>query len=631
MVVGIEEYAAGHRWRLDGPALDACRFASWLADRGVPAANITLLLSPSPDNGTTSTTLSKGFEVDAATEAVVRDVLFNRLAASTSELLVVYWGGHGVVDGDDDPLLLYADASVKDKRNLNLSALLRSMRTSTFDGHPRQLVLVDTCLNFASNLQWREGMPKEERYTQGDQDRRRDQQVLLAASPGERAVNVDADQTGLFSQVVREELAREPADPDALRIAVTERFRDLRDTGVTDQVPSYIWFKSPSHDVKERFEALEPARGNLMLERLEYRRLKNVLMSASAPASLRAIYREAAQSVPGLLRRPDCPDDMLSCVDALRAAVNPLPLFEFLVRLAAGFPERTHARLWDWIRTTAPNHGVRLRDLEELDDELRRTYFVLRVEPDLLGSGFQVTAWRFAGTAGSQVAADENPWTLERLAEELARLVDEFDGDPDVTLPVVEFLLPLELIDDDLETLPVRFGGEVREIGTVCPVVVRPLDRMAQADWRQAWQDGWRELDVRGHRYDPAAIAWAGADPFDAACLIGRICLALAYERVARPHEDPILLAMLRAGIPVMLWHRTCGARHTRRQALEHVLTAWGLRDLPDRVHRQRVAAREEGAGVDHAGRDLVLMWDDPNRIPPDLEWHPPSLEGAAP
>lgn len=264
VVVGVEEYAAGYRWRLDGPAFDACRFACWLVDRGVPAANVTLLLSPSPDNRARAATLSTGFGVEDATEAVVRDVLFNRLATSSSDLLILYWGGHGVMDEADDPLLLYADASVKDKRNLNLSALLLSMRTRTFDGHPRQLVLVDTCLNFTAGLQWTEGMPKDDRYPLGGPDTRRDQQVLLAASPGERAVNVDADQTGLFSRVVREELARVPAeqwppDPDELRTAVTERFCVLRDAGETDQVPSYIWFKSRNYNGKERFEAPDSA------------------------------------------------------------------------------------------------------------------------------------------------------------------------------------------------------------------------------------------------------------------------------------------------------------------------------------------------------------------------------------
>lgn len=376
-----------------------------------------------------------------------------------------------------------------------------------------------------------------------------------------------------------------------------------------------------------------PLGDNLMLNLSEHRKLRNILMAASAPTSLRAIYREAAQGLPGLPRYPEFPDDMMSSVDALRAAVSAKPLFEFLVRLASGFDEFVHTRLWGWIRATAPEYGIRLGDLEELDDELRRTYFVVRLEPDLLGSGFQVTVWRFAGTTGSQVMAAEEPWSLAQVAEVLGRLVEEFDGDPDVALPIVEFFLPLELLDHDLDTLPVWVSGVEREIGTVCPVVVRPLDRIGHESWQQAWHDGWGALDICGHQYDPAAICWVdepSAVPLDSAMLTGHVCLALAYDRTIRLHEDHTLQSVLSSGIPVVLWHRTRNGRRTRRQALEQVLTAWALKYLPERVYHQRVAASEAGAEADHAGRDLVLMWDDPNRVPLDLQWQPPRLEGTA-
>ena len=54
----------------------------------------------------------------------------------------------------------------------------------------------------------------------------RDQKVLLAASPGERAINMDALKTGLFSQVLREALdtlptGAWPPNADTLRDLVT--------------------------------------------------------------------------------------------------------------------------------------------------------------------------------------------------------------------------------------------------------------------------------------------------------------------------------------------------------------------------------------------------------------------------
>jgi hypothetical protein len=127
VVVGVEEYAAGGSWRLDGPALDACRFVEWLIGRGVPAGNVSLLVSPLMENE--DAVARHGFDVRPADYATVRATLVDSLRDSGSEFLVLYWGGHGLVDGDDTRRLFCADATTADKRNLDLTALLRSLRS----------------------------------------------------------------------------------------------------------------------------------------------------------------------------------------------------------------------------------------------------------------------------------------------------------------------------------------------------------------------------------------------------------------------------------------------------------------------------------------------------------------------
>jgi hypothetical protein len=254
IVVGVEEYQTGTRWRLDGPALDACRFARWLTVRGVPADRITLLVSPLPENADEVAVEkeARGYRYGVADHATVRDVFTQYLPKQRSGLLVLYWGGHGVIQ-QEERRLIYADATTLDKRNLNLSSLLLSMRSSTFAGHPQQLGLIDVCLNLVEELGWEGTMPNEE-FSVGRTESRRDQRVLLAASPGERAVNVDSLKTGLFSQVVREALDSLPAgtwppDADGLRDLVHERFEQLRNEGGTRQVPSNVWYRSRSDDV----------------------------------------------------------------------------------------------------------------------------------------------------------------------------------------------------------------------------------------------------------------------------------------------------------------------------------------------------------------------------------------------
>ena len=645
VVVGVEEYQAGREWRLDGPALDACRFARWLTACGVPASRITLLVSPLPQNVSAIEEQSEGYRVRAgADHATVRDVFARYLPSETSSLLIFYWGGHGVIE-QDERRLIYADATTMDKRNLNLSSLLRSMRSSTFAGHPRQLGLVDACLNLVAELGWEGRMPSEE-FAEGRPEPRRDQRVLLAASPGERAINVDPLKTGLFSKVLREALTALPTgawppEADRLRDFVNERFEDLRDEGHTQQVPSQLWFRSRSGEDIQVFEH-SPQAGRLraaafggqLLTSAEYRKLKAILDGAPAPRNLQALYREATRNLAGG-RLPRWPDDLMSTVNALRDPVSPMPLFGFLVRLAADSGDKvTQHRLWQWINAVAPQWDAEMDELLALDLELRRSFVLLRLEQDFLDNRLQVTGWKYEGSDGRQAVTADEPWNRERLAVEVSGLVDGYDPAEDPIPPVIEFLIPLAMLDDDLEALKVRVADRETEIGAVCPVVVRSLDRLGDPGRRARWQAMWNELTARGDAYDEHAICWVERDPasgpFDPATLQARVCAALAYSRACGPDEDPALEAALDVGTPVALWYRMSPARRTHRTDLEKVLRNRGLRDLPDVVFRQRDAARSDGAAPDHAGRDLVLLWDNPERVPQELEWHPPVVEGAA-
>jgi hypothetical protein len=192
----------------------------------------------------------------------------------------------------------------------------------------------------------------------------------------------------------------------------------------------------------------------------------------------------------------------------------------------------------------------------------------------------------------------------------------------------VEFLVGMDMLDDDLESLPVTIDGVKYEIGVACPVVVRSLDRVVEHRWTDAWRAKWRELEQRGASYDPDVICWVLEEgPVGAAAL--RLCAALAYP--CGSDRSAVLRAAFAAGTPVAVWHRAASNPPSRRSALESVLGVCGLLDLPERVMRQRINARHPAVGRGHSGRDLVLLWDDPERVPPDLQWHEPTLQGASP
>ncbi|MEV8531918.1 caspase family protein [Streptomyces sp. NPDC051211] len=240
LVVGIERYAAGPSWDLPGPARDALRFRDWLLARGVPERNILLHLAP-----------TAGFTPQAshgpADHRSLRHDLVHRLPALDGDLLWVWWGGHGVLDKDEYIRLYTADATVSDKRNLDLESARRLLSSDAVPGFARQIWVVDACQTFAEEHAHRHSLPAEQ-LPAGGRENVHDQVLMLAADRGQRAANDPVRATGLFSAAVLDTLqdrtevgaAAGPADTDALFGTVRERMAALRLEGHTGQLPRLV-------------------------------------------------------------------------------------------------------------------------------------------------------------------------------------------------------------------------------------------------------------------------------------------------------------------------------------------------------------------------------------------------------
>ncbi|MEV5959843.1 caspase family protein [Streptomyces sp. NPDC051987] len=244
VVVGVERYAVGPSWDLPGPAADARRFTAWLRGRGVPAAHISLLLDALPGTG--------GPEVDVpagpAGREAVQEVLTRRLPAVEGDLLFVVWGGHGVTDPQGHRRLFYADATAGDKRNLDLDAWLTALTTDALPGFRRQIWLVDSCQTFVEDLGFVRSLPGEV-PSRGDRLPGREQFVLLASGPGQRAANDPVRRTGAFSRAVLSVLEAAgdenwPPDMGAVADTVVGRFTE------GGQRPTSLWYRSGAGDVR---------------------------------------------------------------------------------------------------------------------------------------------------------------------------------------------------------------------------------------------------------------------------------------------------------------------------------------------------------------------------------------------
>jgi hypothetical protein len=247
IVVGVEQHRSG--WKLDGPARDAVRFIEILRARHVADESITLLTNPLPNN--VSVVEGTGIAYAEPTRETVSRVLRAELAADPAEQLYFFWGGHGVVDGEDNRRLFYADATLTDKRNLDFTDFLASLRTLAYPAQRRQFLAVDACQNFAAQLRYATTLPHD-RMPQGAPAAGREQHVLFAASPGQVARNDSDDKTGVFSRELLALLADDGLawPPDAARLAerLTEVFDRIREADATAQTPTYQWHKTPREE-----------------------------------------------------------------------------------------------------------------------------------------------------------------------------------------------------------------------------------------------------------------------------------------------------------------------------------------------------------------------------------------------
>ncbi|MFD9290033.1 caspase family protein [Streptomyces sp. NPDC060030] len=239
LVVGIERYAAGSGWDLPGPARDALRFRDWLLARGVPDSHIQLHLAPLP--GTAPDVPFHPADHDSLRRAFVKDI-----PERGDQALWVWWGGHGVLDADDDTRLYTADATLKDRRNIHVESALARLRSDVSRGHGVQMWVVDACRTFDEAHHFPESLPTE-RFPTGARVAAHEQTLMFAAGRGQRAGNDPERRLGLFSDIVLGELA-DDALPDPLPLfdAVKTRMNALREAGLTDQGPG-LRLEAPGH------------------------------------------------------------------------------------------------------------------------------------------------------------------------------------------------------------------------------------------------------------------------------------------------------------------------------------------------------------------------------------------------
>ncbi|MEV3924143.1 effector-associated domain 2-containing protein [Actinomadura coerulea] len=184
---------------------------------------------------------------------------------------------------------------------------------------------------------------------------------------------------------------------------------------------------------------------------------------------------------------------------------------------------------------------------------------------------------------------------------------------------VLEFVLPLDMINLDVDQWT-RDASEMPDpppLGAEYEILVRSQERLRALGLHRAWRQRWQVLvdAVDGLTYWAAAGEPAHPRPMGDRLLSSREIVACVLS--GPPDREPgrgELWKALRAGVPVVLWHRADRLAPEMREAVRQVVDRPDIRALPTDIRRLRGnAPSHDGNG--RSALEVTLLWDDPNHF----------------
>ncbi|AFZ01295.1 hypothetical protein [Calothrix sp. PCC 6303] len=217
----------------------------------------------------------------------------------------------------------------------------------------------------------------------------------------------------------------------------------------------------------------------------------------------------------------------------------------------------------------------------------------------------------------------EIPFVPEELPQLLGNLLQQcFDEylQGEATELTIEIFLPRDRLCDEVEKWSYQDSeGLDITIGEEHRVVVRSYDRLKTLRKQQGsyWKKNWENLQLIWQDIpcieQITTISQACFDPNHLRkSLIEKIILKVCCN-LSNSDRDGLLKAIHSAGTPIVIWSR-CEVTNLKNPHHFDALLEQPLRELSARIKEQRLAADHEM----HLGNHLVLLWDDPNRIPPN-------------
>jgi hypothetical protein len=587
----------------------------------VPADRILLFLSP-------LSAVADDLDVSpqAATRQAITDAFETVIHHANGDLLYLFWGGHGAID-DDRRILFTADATEENLRSVNLNQMLYALRTDFYPGFNHQAIFVDACANYLYRSQSR-FVTQPYEFVKGEPMSSRRQFSLYAAADGETARNDQTRRTGDFSDFVLNWLERNdqeqwPPRLDQLAEDVRRHFERRRLAKETHQTPLWIRHRSwqGNEDDLVGSQAEAGGRARLMQEvREQARRCEGI-----GTNQWLTFYRQTIPYVDRDLADAASRDQMIRNL----ALVNPQeqdypkPLLEFVWRAARSLK---NSGLEQWVEEKIDDYTLLENLKERVANEAPEPSLYLLVRPARSSSAKREFArefdwWLWSETTNGSVASGSCKFRgdLKDLESNFIELLKEKRKEhPDGRL-LLEFFLPDGKLSLGIERWEYLHG----RLGDIHSVAVRWAERHQH---HENWQKHTARIRRDKGRIAKPQVQWlpdlrlkkiAAHFENDKDC---RALIGFSTSPEAAEETYKLLKTGLECGAPFLFWSRETEQGDFKNR-FDKLVPQRHLNDFPESVRQLR---------QDDDDLSLVLLWDDPDRVPVKKGYSAQLLENDA-
>ncbi|NEO47490.1 MAG: hypothetical protein F6K55_26555 [Moorea sp. SIO4A3] len=240
---------------------------------------------------------------------------------------------------------------------------------------------------------------------------------------------------------------------------------------------------------------------------------------------------------------------------------------------------------------------------------------------------------KFLETSPADGESEEDVLSLKKLRN----FIQDFLSDPQNNREFCEntsivFSLPYELLNYDIERINItNYFGLKLPMGKHYKVFIRSLKRFERLthnnDHQKICSEKWKKLkDSRENKCHQEFVD-VGKFDFDSERLFAHLknekmnkkTIAL---KLYNPPDDKILKVIDTMEIPVALWLRKNDFKTIINCQEEFdKLFECQINELPKKVEEQRLNAPNEEDKQEHIGHHLALLWEDPDLLPPQIDY----------